>query len=130
MNYIKKFKVLIVDDNLHFCNALKFLILDTFENKIEKIDFVHSGEEFLEVIKTTWYDVIFMDINLPGKNGIEVTQEATSIYRNLYIIGLSFHSEMKYIIQMIEAGARNYITKDEINKEVLEKIFEKEYYIV
>ena len=130
MNFKKKLKILIVDDNIHFCNALKFLIIDSFEDIIDTIKFSHSGDEFLEEIKNTWYDIVFMDINLPDKSGIEVAKEATAIYRNLYIVGLSFHSEMKYIIQMIEAGARNYITKDEINKEVLKKILEKEYYLI
>jgi len=128
MNFNKKFKILIVDDNIHFCNALKFLILDSFYNKIDTINFVHTAEEFFNEIKSKYYDIIFMDINLPDRSGIDVTKEVTSIYRNLYIVGISFHNEMKYIIQMIEAGARNYITKDEINKEVIEKILEKDYY--
>ena len=39
-------------------------------------------------------------------NGIEATRQATILYRNLIVIAVSFHSEMKYVVQMIEAGAR------------------------
>jgi len=68
-----------------------------------------------------------MDINMPGKGGVEATREATRMYRNLIVIAVSFHSEMKYIIEMIEAGARTYLIKDEICKESLQKAMSIEY---
>ncbi len=125
--YMKKLKVLIVDDNPHFCNALKFMLTDSFEDKIDTISAVNDGRDCLEVLKSKLYDIVFMDINMPGLNGIEATREATMLYRNLVIVAVSFHSEMKYIVQMIEAGARSYIIKDEISKESLEKAISIEY---
>jgi DNA-binding NarL/FixJ family response regulator len=68
-----------------------------------------------------------MDINMPNMNGIETTRQATILYRNLIVVAISFHSEMKYVVQMIEAGARSYIIKDEINRESLEKALSIEY---
>jgi DNA-binding NarL/FixJ family response regulator len=64
---------------------------------------------------------------MPKKNGIDATREATQLYRNLVIIAVSFHSEMKYVVKMIEAGARSYIIKDEINRDSLEKALSLEY---
>jgi DNA-binding NarL/FixJ family response regulator len=124
---MKKLKVLIVDDNPHFCNALKFMLLDSFEDRIESIAVVYDGTECLKELKNKIYDIVFMDINMPKMNGIVATKEATFLYRNLVIIAISFHSEMKFIIQMIEAGARSYIIKDEINKETLERALSIEY---
>ncbi|MFO7658479.1 MAG: response regulator transcription factor [Bacteroidales bacterium] len=124
---MKKLKVLVVDDNPHFCNALKFMLLDSFEDKIESITITNDGEECLKELKTKIYDVVFMDINMPKVNGIDATREAAVLYRNLVIIAVSFHSEMKFIVQMIEAGARSYIIKDEINKDSLEKALAIEY---
>jgi DNA-binding NarL/FixJ family response regulator len=72
-------------------------------------------------------DFVFMDINMPVMNGIEATRQATILYRNLIVIAVSFHSEMKYVVQMIEAGARSYIIKDEISHESLEKALAIEY---
>ena len=103
---MKKLKVLIVDDNPHFCNALKFMLFDSFEDKIEFIDIVNDGEECLKELKGNIYDIVFMDINMPNMNGISATKEATTLYRNLVVIAISFHSEMKFVVQMIEAGAR------------------------
>ena len=124
---MKKLKVLIVDDNPHFCNALKFMLLDSFEDKIESIAIANDGEDCLKQLKNKLYDIVFMDINMPKVNGIDATREATVLYRNLVVIAISFHSEMKFIVQMIEAGARSYIIKDEINKETLEKALAIEY---
>ena len=124
---MKKLKVLIVDDNPHFCNALKFMLYDSFEDRIESIAVVNDGTECLKELKNKIYDIVFMDINMPKMNGIVATKEATVLYRNLVIIAISFHSEMKFIIQMIEAGARSYIIKDEINKESLERALSIEY---
>ena len=123
----KKQKILIADDNPHFSKALKFMILDSFHEQVGTIQIVRSGEECLRELSENMYDVVFMDINMPGKNGIEVTKEITQLYRNLIIIAVSFHSDMKYVIQMIEAGARTYIIKDEINRESLEKALAIEY---
>ena len=124
---MRKLKVLIVDDNPHFCNALKFMLLDSFEDKIDFINTVNDGKKCLDELKNKLYDLIFMDINMPKMNGIDATREATMLYRNLVVVAVSFHSEMKYIVQMIEAGARSYIIKDEINKEALEKAISIEY---
>ena len=57
-----------------------------------------DGAECLAMLKKKVYDLVFMDINMPGKGGVEATREATRMYRNLIVIAVSFHSEMKYII--------------------------------
>ena len=124
---MKKQKILIADDNPHFAKALKFMLLDSFQLQVDEINIVKDGDECLEELNNKLYDIVFMDINMPKMNGIETTREATQQYRNLIIIAVSFHSEMKYIVQMIEAGARSYIIKDEISKETLEKALAIEY---
>ncbi len=127
LDYLKKQSVMIVDDNAYFANALKFTLQDNFNNKLDKITIVSDGEQCLEELKNNFYDFIFMDINMPNKNGIETTIEAMHLFRNLTIIAVSFHSEMKYLVKMIEAGARSYIIKDEVCKESLEKAISIEY---
>lgn len=124
---MKKQKILIADDNPHFSKALKFMLLDSFQDQVDEINIVKDGDECLYELNNRIYDMVFMDINMPKMNGIEATREATQAFRNLVIIAVSFHSEMKYIVQMIEAGARSYIIKDEISKETLEKALAIEY---
>jgi DNA-binding NarL/FixJ family response regulator len=124
---MRKQKVLIADDNPHFARALRFMLLDSFQDRIEDIVTVKDGDECLQELNRRIYDMVFMDINMPGVNGIDATREATTLYRNLVIVAVSFHSEMKYVVQMIEAGARSYIIKDEINRDSLEKALSIEY---
>jgi DNA-binding NarL/FixJ family response regulator len=124
---MRRQKVLIVDDNPHFANALKFLLLDSFDDKIENVSIVNDGDECLSALYNNIFDMVFMDINMPKKNGIDTTKEITQLYRNLVVIAVSFHSEMKYVVKMIEAGARSYIIKDEINKDSLERALSIEY---
>ena len=124
---MKKHKVLIADDNPHFAKALKFMLIDSFQDRIEDITTVKDGDECLKELSHKIYDMVFMDINMPKVNGIDATREATLRYRNLVVIAVSFHSEMKYVVQMIEAGARSYIIKDEICHDSLEKALSIEY---
>lgn len=124
---MKKQKILIADDNPHFSKALKFMLLDSFNDQVDEINIVKDGDECLSELNNRIYDTVFMDINMPKMSGIEATKAASQSYRNIVIIAVSFHSEMKYIVQMIEAGARSYIIKDEINKETLEKALSIEY---
>jgi len=118
---------LIVDDNPHFVNALRFMLLDFFEDKIDTIFTASDGQDCLNQLKTRVCDFIFMDINMPKLNGIDTTRQVSMLYRNIIIVAVSFHSEMKFVVQMIEAGARSYIIKDEISKETLEKALSIEY---
>lgn len=124
---MRKQKVLIADDNPHFAKALKFMLLDSFHDRIDDIVVVRDGDECLDELNQKIYDLVFMDINMPKINGIDATREATTLYRNLIIVAVSFHSEMKYVVQMIEAGARSYIIKDEICPISLEKALSIEY---
>jgi DNA-binding NarL/FixJ family response regulator len=124
---MRKQKVLIVDDNPHFAKALKFMLLDSFLDRIEDVFIVKDGDECMSALNENIYDMVFMDINMPKKNGIDTTKEVTQLYRNLVVVAVSFHSEMKYVVQMIEAGARSYIIKDEISKDSLDKALSIEY---
>ena len=119
-----RLKILIVDDHIQFVEAFKFMLLDYFEKEIESIDIARNGQECLDILSKKFIDLVFMDIDMPVMNGIEATRFAVNQYRDIKIIALSFHSDMKYIVQMIEAGARSYIVKEEINKKALKSVFE------
>ncbi len=116
----RKLKVILVDDQVNFRNVLK-TILPTISD-VEIIAEAGNGEEFLEIIKKQIPDVVFMDIEMPVMNGIDATRIAMTKYRNLNIIALSFHGDFDNVSKMLSAGARNYMVKDEMDMETLEKV--------
>ena len=121
---MKKINVLLVDDNLHFRQALKYMVEESSSESIGKIYQAGNGIEALSILKKQHIDLVFMDIEMPEMNGIEATKRATEFNRFLTIIALSFHQEMEYVMQMLEAGARNYIIKEDINTEMIKRMFE------
>jgi CheY-like chemotaxis protein len=122
---VKKYRILIVDDNRKFLQAFRFLLQEALGDRIMLLEEAYNGQECLDIIEKNTMDVIFMDINMPVMDGIEATKKANLLYRDINIIAVSFHDEMKFIKQMIEAGAKNYVIKEDLNKAILEKIILK-----
>ncbi len=117
---MKNLKVCIVDDNAHFVKAFRFMLEDTQSEKIDKIYEAKNGQECLDLLKEKPIDVVFMDIDMPVMSGIEATKKIVDAFWGVKVVAISFHSEMSHIKEMLEAGARNYIIKEDINKEILE----------
>jgi two-component system, NarL family, response regulator DegU len=116
---MRKLKILIVDDNNNFVEAFKYMLSDILNDDLETVYQAYNGEEALDIINTSQVDYVFMDINMPVMDGIKATRLATQSFRDINIIAISFHDEFTYIKQMIEAGAKNYLLKEEINKGLL-----------
>ena len=119
----KKYTILLVDDNKHFLEAFKFKLNEVLENKIQTIDTALNGLECIAAIDKKAYDYVFMDIDMPLMNGIEATKKIADKFRYINVIAVSFHNDMEVIQEMIEAGARNYLIKEEINSSNLKRIF-------
>ena len=106
--------VLIVDDNKEFRDAFRFILEQNFSDHMENIYEAENGEKCLEVINNFSIDVVFMDKQMPVMDGIEATKKIVDQYRKIRVIAVSFHSEFEDIRNMLEAGARNYLVKEEI----------------
>lgn len=122
----KLLKILIVDDNPQFIKALESTIEEVLGKQQCTIDTAHTGENGLKKIEHKIYDLIFMDINMPGMGGIAAIQQADRYYyrNNSMIIAISFHKELEFVHQVLSAGARHYLVKDEIDIFTLEQILQ------
>jgi len=117
----EQIKVLIVDDHEIFRNGLKMVINRLKGAKV--IAEASNGKEFLEILDNHIPDIVLMDIEMPGMNGIEATKKALEKYPDLKIIALSMFNEDNYVESMIDSGVRGFLLKN-INKEKLEKALE------
>ncbi len=106
--------VLLVDDNKDFREAFKYIINENFSTKIGGLFEAENGAECLDIIRRESIDIVFMDKQMPLMDGVEATKRIVDQYRNINVIAVSFHSELEDIKTMLEAGARNYIVKEEI----------------
>lgn len=112
--------ILIVDDNKKFREAFKYIILDNFSEKVNEIFEAENGEQCLEIVKNKSVDVVFMDKQMPIMDGIDATKRIVDQFRKIKVIAVSFHSEFEDIKGMLEAGARNYLIKEEITPKAVE----------
>jgi DNA-binding NarL/FixJ family response regulator len=83
-----------------------------------------SGEEAIEKSKSLHPDVVIMDINLPGMNGIEATQQIRKFSPGSKILGVSLHSQPAFARKMLQVGALGYITKNSTREEMFKAILE------
>lgn len=114
------YKIILVDDHKLFRNGLKLLIDSS--GIAEVVAEASDGIEFLEIIKNYQEAIVFMDIQMPGMNGIEATKEVLEKYPEIKIIALTMFGEDEYYYQMIEAGVKGFLLKSTDIDEVLEAI--------
>jgi DNA-binding NarL/FixJ family response regulator len=115
-------KICLVDDHSLFREGLHFL-LEKLEY-IKEIREAENGAACLYIIQTWQPDIVFMDIEMPGINGIETTIQIKAKYPNIKVVGLSMYEDEDYYRAMIDAGAIGFILKnskfDEVKKAISE----------
>lgn len=102
-------RVLIVDDLPETRENVRKLL--QFEPDIEVIGQAGTGEEAVEMAKEAQPDIILMDINMPGIDGIGASQKITELAPSVQIIIMSVQSDPNYLRRAMMAGARDFLTK-------------------
>src|SRR4051812_9016643 len=103
-----KIRVLLVDDHPAMRDALRrFINLQPDLSVVAEAD----GHSALDVFARTTPDVVLMDGSMPGKNGIEVTEELRQLQPAVRVIGLTLYETSTYLEDMIAAGAKGYVSK-------------------
>lgn len=123
-------KILIADDHAVVREGLKQIL--TGVPGATEIDGVADGLELIKIVRERDYDVVVLDISMPGKSGLEVLKELRKLKPKLPILMLSIFSEEQYAIRVLKAGASGYLTKDSATEELVnavEKIYAGHKYI-
>ena len=123
INYISQpsvAKILIVDDNPQNLQVLGRLL----QESSYEVEFAISGEATLEWLKNKKFDMILLDINMPGMNGFEVCKVIRNDkdYNQMPIIFLSANTDRETILKGFEYGAQDYVTKPFDNRELMARV--------
>ncbi len=122
-------KILIADDNLIVREGLKQIVSDLSD--VSEIDEAENGFEALDKVAQKDYDVVIMDISMPGKNGLDTLKEIKKIKPDQPVLILSVHDEEQYGIRVLKAGASGFIPKhsdpEELRKAILKAASGKKY---
>lgn len=111
-----KFRILIADDHQMFREALCNLLRT--EEDMEVVGQTGDGLEVLTLAGALAPDLVCMDINMPGLNGIETTRKLRVTCPQIKVVALSAFADQRYILDMLAAGASGYVTKAEASDEL------------
>lgn len=112
--------ILIVDDHAIVRRGLK-QILDE-EPGLAIVSEAENGQDVLEMSRHRTWDLVILDINLPGRNGLDILNELHYAYPKLPILILSMYPEDQYALRVINAGASGYLTKQSAPEDLIKAI--------
>lgn len=113
-------KIIIVDDHQLFREGVK-RILD-FEDTFEVVAEGDNGTDVVNLYANNLPDVVLMDINMPGKNGVEATAELVAQFPDAKVIMLSIHDDESYVTHALKSGALGYMLKEMDADQIVEAI--------
>jgi two-component system invasion response regulator UvrY len=113
-------KILIADDHGIIRKGIKQILSRTSD--IEVTAEASTGQEALEKIWTSHFDLVILDISLPGRNGLEILKQIKSQKPKLPVLILSMYPEEQYAVRVLRAGASGYLTKESDKNELVEAI--------
>jgi DNA-binding NarL/FixJ family response regulator len=102
-------KVLVVDDHPFFRRGVREILSDGFGTV--KVGECGNAHEMLEQARQKKWDLVVMDISMPGKSGPEALKELKQECPALPVLVISMHPEDQYAVRMFKAGADGYLTK-------------------
>lgn len=105
-----KLKVLLADDHRLFRDGLRTLLKQ--HDELEVVGETVDGPETVQAVMKLKPDIILMDISMPNLNGIDATRKILADRPTVKIIMLSMHSDQRYVIESLRAGATGYLLKD------------------
>lgn len=111
-------KILLMEDDA----VLSDIILDYLQEFFE-VDYAYDSNEVYDALEKNKYDLFIFDINVPGKNGIELLEELRSYSNNTPTIFITAYTDTDYLKKAFDIGAHDYIRKpfelDELKARVL-----------
>jgi DNA-binding NarL/FixJ family response regulator len=108
--------ILIADDHANVRRGLREILVDAFSGAL--FSEASNGDDVLTQLVGSKHDVLLLDINMPGRSGLEVLKDVRQIYPQLTVIMVSVQPENQYASRCLLAGASAYVNKDSAPEEL------------
>lgn len=115
---------MLIDDDVPMLKVLRQMI-DWEANNLQIVGTTYSSVKAMHMFEEVQPDIVITDIGLPQKNGIELADSFTSIKPDVRVIFLTCHEDFNYAQQAVKLKADDYLIKDQLTAEQLEKSLEK-----
>ena len=109
--------ILIVDDHAVVRAGLRQFLLE--DPQVTKVDEADSGQQAMEALRRARYDLLILDINMPGRNGLDILRNVTSAHPDTKVLIVSGYPERQYAVNVLKSGASGYISKESAPEELL-----------
>lgn len=113
-------RILIADDHAIFREGLKQIISSSVDMTV--VDEADNSQDLLSKIQHKDYDVVILDISMPGRNGLDALVEIKNIKPNLPVLVMSMHPEEQFALRAYKAGASGYLTKGSPSTNLLDAL--------
>ncbi len=110
-------RVLIADDHAILRRGIKQILAEI--PSISAVDEATNGQEVLAKIAKGSYNLVLLDISMPGRSGLEVLKQLKAEKPGLPVLMLSMHPEEQYAVRALKAGASGYLTKESAPDELI-----------
>jgi DNA-binding NarL/FixJ family response regulator len=113
-------RVLLVDDHAIVREGFRRMLGDAFDGVI--VGEATTSQEAVDQVRKDSWDVVVLDISLPGRGGLDALKEIRDLRRDLPVLVMTMHSEDQYAVRAFRNGAAGYITKGNAVGELIEAV--------
>ena len=113
-------RIVIADDHTIVREGLKQILAAASD--LEVVGEASDGHEALARVRALDFDLLLLDMSMPGKSGIELIKQVHAEKPKVKILVLSMHEEQQYAVRAIRAGASGYLTKESASRQLVEAI--------
>lgn len=110
--------ILVTDDHAIIRRGLKQIMLEAWGNEVA-VQEAQNGQEAMDQVRDRDWDVVLMDISMPGPSGIDILKEIKTLRPNTPVLFLTMHGEDQFAVRVLKAGAAGFISKDRDRKSVV-----------
>lgn len=113
-------KILVVDDHAVVRQGVKQILNEQFQGAV--IGEARNAEEMIDRIKKFTWDIVVLDVGMPGKSGLDALKDLKQVCPKLPVLVLSAYPEDQLARRMLKAGAAGYLTKDSAPNELVQAL--------